>query len=421
MGLAFALMAAINGSTGSCATLSHGLERPHQASPGSARRRQGFSLLMGGGTRGRPGRCCVNHSNTHCSSDGGRDPRPSALIFDSLSQSRALIRATDMCDPVDQLMHRVSEWFVRQPRTEGTAWRRPLGSAASAGWSGCLSSVGSLCGGWLLSAFPEFAVGDRELLAEETDLFAEALIVLERSAKSRAGAGRRPARNSGPLGRPAISRGSSRAEPDWRCSHSVSPPLERTRARLFSRSTSSTFSERTSCARAAVSYNSRQSAFSRTATSSAPEPLELQERDRPRPIRRLTPTRQHIRKRFGHPALAGAERRERPQRRDVTIPRRRRAPAPRPDGGPLQLATGDPLQRTLGSELAPQAAERLRIGASAREREIGLNEKRIDGLSKGRRLLPRRTQPPTRPPRRAHRRECVIFTDLGGGLSVGRR
>ena len=21
-----------------------------------------------------------------------------------------------MCDPVDQLMHRVSEWFVRQPR-----------------------------------------------------------------------------------------------------------------------------------------------------------------------------------------------------------------------------------------------------------------------------------------------------------------
>ena len=75
-------------------------------------------------------------------------------------------------------------------------------------------------------------------------------------------------RGCGPLGRPAISRGSSRAEPDWRCSHSVSPPLERTRARLFSRSTSSTFSERTSSARAAVSYNRRHSAFSRTATSS---------------------------------------------------------------------------------------------------------------------------------------------------------
>ena len=31
MSLAFALMAAINGSTGSCATLSHGLSLPHQA------------------------------------------------------------------------------------------------------------------------------------------------------------------------------------------------------------------------------------------------------------------------------------------------------------------------------------------------------------------------------------------------------
>jgi hypothetical protein len=152
-----------------------------------------------------------------------------------------------------------------------------------------------------------------------------------------------------------------------------------------------------------------------------PEALELHERDRPRPIRRLTPTRQHIGKRFGHPALAGAERRERPQRREVTIPRRRRAPTPRPDSGPLQLATGDPFQRTLGSELAPKAAERLRIGASAREREIGLSEERIDGLSKGRRLLPRRTQPPTRPPRRAHRRECVIFTGPGGVASASGR
>ena len=45
-------------------------------------------------------------------------------------------------------------------------------------------------------------------------------------------------------------------------------PLERTRARLFSSSTSSTFKDSTSPARAAVSYNSRHSAFSRTATSS---------------------------------------------------------------------------------------------------------------------------------------------------------
>ena len=40
MSLAFALMAAINGSTGSCATLSHGLQQPHQASPASARRQK---------------------------------------------------------------------------------------------------------------------------------------------------------------------------------------------------------------------------------------------------------------------------------------------------------------------------------------------------------------------------------------------
>ena len=38
MSLAFALMAAINGSTGSSAKLSHGLEHPHQASPTSIRR-----------------------------------------------------------------------------------------------------------------------------------------------------------------------------------------------------------------------------------------------------------------------------------------------------------------------------------------------------------------------------------------------
>jgi hypothetical protein len=42
MSLAFALMAAFNGSTGSCATLSHGLELRHQASPASARRQKHF-------------------------------------------------------------------------------------------------------------------------------------------------------------------------------------------------------------------------------------------------------------------------------------------------------------------------------------------------------------------------------------------
>jgi hypothetical protein len=38
MSLAFALMTAINGSTGSSAKLSHGLKHPHQALPTSIRR-----------------------------------------------------------------------------------------------------------------------------------------------------------------------------------------------------------------------------------------------------------------------------------------------------------------------------------------------------------------------------------------------
>ena len=63
MSLAFALMAAINGSTGSCATLSHGLSLPHQASPASARRPRKFSPLIGGGARGRQGRCRTNRGS----------------------------------------------------------------------------------------------------------------------------------------------------------------------------------------------------------------------------------------------------------------------------------------------------------------------------------------------------------------------
>ena len=43
MKLAFALMAAINGSTGSSATLSSGLQLPHQASSASTRRHVEFS------------------------------------------------------------------------------------------------------------------------------------------------------------------------------------------------------------------------------------------------------------------------------------------------------------------------------------------------------------------------------------------
>ena len=59
MSLAFALMAAINGSTGSSAKLSHGLKHPHQALPTSVRRPPRFSLLRGGGAS-RPRSCRTN-------------------------------------------------------------------------------------------------------------------------------------------------------------------------------------------------------------------------------------------------------------------------------------------------------------------------------------------------------------------------
>jgi hypothetical protein len=55
MSLAFALMAAINGSTGSCATLSHGLSLPHQASPASARRPRKILTPQGWRRKGPPG------------------------------------------------------------------------------------------------------------------------------------------------------------------------------------------------------------------------------------------------------------------------------------------------------------------------------------------------------------------------------
>jgi hypothetical protein len=55
MSLAFALMAAINGSTGSCATLSNGLSLPHQASPASARRPRKILTPQGWRRKGPPG------------------------------------------------------------------------------------------------------------------------------------------------------------------------------------------------------------------------------------------------------------------------------------------------------------------------------------------------------------------------------
>ena len=74
-----------------------------------------------------------------------------ALDFDSLSQSRALIRATDMCDPVDQLMHRVSEWFVRQPPSLARAGRPGFRLLAPPG----VAEVPTRVGRWLPVSDPK--------------------------------------------------------------------------------------------------------------------------------------------------------------------------------------------------------------------------------------------------------------------------
>jgi hypothetical protein len=67
--------------------------------------------------------------------------------------------------------------------------------------------------------------------------------------------------------RPASSRGSNSATPVCQNTHSVAPPLLRTRARLLWRSRFSMLNDRISLARAADSYSSRQKARSRSATS----------------------------------------------------------------------------------------------------------------------------------------------------------
>lgn len=73
------------------------------------------------------------------------------------------------------------------------------------------------------------------------------------TGRARPACGARLVRNSGPRRRRPISRGSSRALPDWKCSTSTAPPLPVMRARLLARSRSSTLSPSSSSARPAVS------------------------------------------------------------------------------------------------------------------------------------------------------------------------
>lgn len=89
----------------------------------------------------------------------------------------------------------------------------------------------------------------------------------------------------------------------------------------------------------------------------------------------------------------------------MTIPRRRRAPVPMPLRWPARARDRRPNAADARPELAPQPTERLRAGAPARDRQIGLSEEGVDGLGKVRGLLTRWAQPSTGPPR-----TCNPFT-----------
>ncbi len=102
---------------------------------------------------------------------------------------------------------------------------------------------------------------------------------------------------------------------------------------------------------------------------------------------------------------AGVEAGERPQRRDVTGPGRRRRMPPRLPGHALELPTADPVKRPVLTKRRLQPAERLRVGAPARARQIRLVKKRGGRLAQ-RRAPAHRAQPSGGTSRTGHRREC---------------
>ena len=178
----------------------------------------------------------------------------------------------------------------------------------------------------------------------------------------------------------------------------MSPPLERTRARLFSRSMSSTFSDRTSCARAAVSYSSRHSAFSRTATSS-------RRQSRSSWAYGIAFVRSTGSRRRSSPSAIGASsqprRRQKPENdRSVATWRFHVAGAVWPHASRATRSSSRAPSRSIGRS-APSAccrrAERLGVGAAAGVGEVGLGEERVDRVGQRRDRVARRPQPPNRP------------------------
>ena len=133
------------------------------------------------------------------------------------------------------------------------------------------------------------------------------------------------ARNSGPLVRPCRWRGSSRAVFVSQPTSSARPPLPITTARRRGMSRSLTFSARISFARAAVSYSSHQSVFSRRGCCASRNAVSssLGIARRRRWSSRLVCERRRSRPAaggFACPALAGGVGEERAQRRDDAVP-----------------------------------------------------------------------------------------------------
>jgi hypothetical protein len=101
MKLAFALMAAINGSTGSWATLSSGLQLPHHASPALARRHQGFSSFRGGGaSAARDAVLLLSEEEVIVvPSDGGGQVRPGGCRWSLRGRSRSRLQGITRWSP----------------------------------------------------------------------------------------------------------------------------------------------------------------------------------------------------------------------------------------------------------------------------------------------------------------------------------
>ena len=227
-------------------------------------------------------------------------------------------------------------------------------------------------------------------------------------------AGRRSARNSGPLGRSAISRGSSRAEPDWRCSHSVSLPLERTRARLFSRSTSSTFSERTSCARGAV-HTTDATALSHALRRRLGARAGRAER------KGIALVRSTGSRRRSSPSAIGASiqprRIQKPENdRSVATWRFHVAGAVWPHASRAARSSSRAPSRSTGRSTPRACCRRASVWgvrALAGVGEVGMGEEFVDRVGEARNRVTGRAQPLNGPPQPGHRRECVGSTAGG--------